>query len=232
MLPQAPVRRRRNSSRVNLLISLGFHTAIVLALAYFAAREGLLGKQLKKIAVEMVKEKPPEKEKEPEKPKTEPPKVEPPKVDPPKVAVAPRVETPRPAAPPPVSSAVAAPPPVAPPAVDVPSFVFEGGKAVESSSNPSEIYKGFVEYALRSNWNRPVDIEDRNFVAEVEVAVDRGGKLSNPLWKRTSGNPRWDDSVRSALNATPSLSRPPPTNFPARILVRFDVQEVAEPINP
>lgn len=232
MQPQAPVRRRRSSSRVNLLISLGFHTAIVLALAYFAAREGLLGKQLKKIAVEMVKEKPPEKAKEPEKPKAEPPKIEPPKVEPPKVAVAPRTEAPRAAAPPPPSTAIAAPPAVAPPAVDVPSFVFEGGKAVETSSDPSEIYKGFVEYALRSNWNRPVDIEDRHFVAEVEVAVDRGGKVSNPQWKRTSGNPRWDDSVRAALTATPSLSRPPPTNFPARILVRFDVQEVAESINP
>ena len=54
MVPQAPSRKRRNSSKVNLLISLAFHAVIVLALAYFAAREGLLGKQLKKIAIEAI----------------------------------------------------------------------------------------------------------------------------------------------------------------------------------
>lgn len=225
MVPQARPRKRRNSSKVNLLISFAFHAIIVLALVYFAAREGLLGKQLKKIAVEMVKEKPPEKPKEPEKPKTEPPKVEPPKV-----AAAPKPDAPRTEAPPP--SAVAAPAPVAPPAVDVPSFVFEGGKAVESSSDPVQIYKGFVEYALRSKWNRPTDITDNNFVAEVEISVDRSGRVSNPDWKKTSGHSRWDESVRGALAATTSVSRPPPTNFPPRILVRFDVQEVTEAITP
>ncbi len=230
MVPQAKPRKQRNSSKVNLLISFAFHAIIVLALVYFAAREGLLGKQLKKIAVEMVKEKPPEKPKEPERPKPEPPKVEPPKAEPPKVAAAPKVEKPRTEAPPP--SAVAAPPPVAPPAVDVPSFVFEGGKAVETSSDPVQIYKGFVEYALRSKWNRPTDIADKDFVAEVEISVDRSGRVSNPDWKKTSGHSRWDESVRGALAATTSVSRPPPTNFPARILVRFDVQEVTEAITP
>lgn len=227
MVPQSPPRKRRNSSKVNLLISFAFHAIIVAALAYFAAREGLLGKQLKKIAVEMVKEKPPEKPKEPEKPKPEPPKVEPPKVETPKVAVAPPVEAPKTAAPPPVNT-VAAPPPVAPPAVDVPSFVFEGGKAVETSSDPGQIYKGFVEYALRSKWNRPADLADKDFVAEIEVAIDRSGRLSQPEWKRGSGNQRWDDSVRAALASTTSINRPPPTNFPPRVLVRFDVQEVTE----
>jgi hypothetical protein len=231
MVPQAKHRKRRNSSKVNLLISFAFHAVIVLALAYFAAREGLLGKRLKKIAVEMVKEKPPEKPKEPEKPKVEPPKVEPHKVEPPKVAVAPQIE-PRKVEAPPAAAAVAAPPPVAPPATDVPSFVFEGGKAVETSSDPGQIYKGFVEYALRSKWDRPADIADKDFVAEVEVAIDRAGRLSQPEWKRGSGNKRWDDSVRAALAATTSLSRPPPMNFPPRVLVRFDVQEVREFTTP
>jgi len=177
----------------------------------------------------MVKEKPPEKPKEPEKPKTEPPKVEPPKVEPPKVAVAPKVEAPRAeASPTPPPSSIAAPPPVAPPAVDVPSFVFEGGKAVETSSDPVHLYKGFVEYELRSKWNRPVDIADNNFVAEVEVSIDRSGRVSKPDWKKLSGNERWDASVRGALASTASVSRQPPTNFPPRILVRFDVQEVTD----
>jgi len=65
MLPQTPPEPEQNSTRVNLLISLVFHVTVLLALTFFAAREGLLGKQLKKIAVEMVKETPPEKPKEP-----------------------------------------------------------------------------------------------------------------------------------------------------------------------
>jgi hypothetical protein len=226
MVPQSQPRKRRNSSRVNLLISFTVHAVIVLALAYFAAREGLLGKQLKKIAVEMVKEKPPEKPKEPEKPKVEPPKVEPPKVEPPKVAVVPKVEAPRTAEPPPV--AVVAPGPAAPAATEIPSFVFEGGKAVEVGTDPVQIYRSAVEYALRSKWNRPADIADKDFVAEIEVSIDRNGRISNPDWKRGSANKRWDESVRAALAATTSMSRPPPTNFPSRVILRFDVQEVAE----
>src|ERR1035441_9689744 len=127
MVPQTQKRKVRNSTKVNLIFAAAFHALIVLALVYFAAREGLLGKQIKKIAVEMVKEKPPEKPKEPEKPKQEPPKLETPKI-----VQAPKVEDPKatPQAPPP--SVAAAPPVFAPPSVDVPSFVFEGGKAVES----------------------------------------------------------------------------------------------------
>jgi TonB family protein len=227
MVPQAKPRKPRNSSKVNLAISLAFHAVIVMALGFFAAREGLLGKQLKKIAVEMVKEQPPVKPKEPEKPKAELPKIEPPKVAPTKAALAPKVETPRTEAVPQVA-AIAAPPTVAPPAVEVPSFVFEGGKAVETSSDPNQIYRGLVEYALRSKWERPPDIDDKDFVAEVEVSIDRNGRIRDTEWKNGSGHQRWDDSVRAALAATSSLSRPPPANFPARIVIRFDVQDVPE----
>lgn len=227
MSTQSPSRKRRKSPKVDLLISFVFHAVIVLGLAFFAAREGLLGKQMRKIAVEMVKETPPEKPKEPKKPKAEPPKVEPARIDAPKVVTKAAVQPPRTVAPP-ATTGVTAPPPIAPPAVDVPAFVFAGGKAVESSSDPNELYKAFVEFALRSKWNRPTDIEDKQFTAEVEIAVDRIGRVGAPEWKSTSGNKRWDDSIRDALAANPSISRPPPTNFPSRILVRFDVQEVTE----
>jgi hypothetical protein len=99
--------------------------------------------------------------------------------------------------------------------VDVPSFVFEGGKAVESTSDPVQIYKSLVEYSLRSRWDRPEDIEDHDFVAEVEVAVDSSGQIDNPLWKKSSGNKRWDDSVRRALANAKRMDRPPPPHFPA-----------------
>jgi outer membrane biosynthesis protein TonB len=216
MLPQSQPRKKRNSSKVNLLISFIFHALIVSVMVYLAARQGLLGKQLQKIIIEMVKEKPPEKHKEPEKPKVEPPKV----VEKPKV-----VEEAK-AAPPPTM----APPTVAPPAAELPSFEFEGGKAVETSSDPIQLYKGAVEYALRSKWQRPDNMVDDNFVAEVEMSIGRDGRISNPQWEKGSGNTRWDDSVRQALAAVTHMDRPPPTNFPPRILVRFDVQEETETI--
>jgi len=221
MLPHTQARKKRNSSKVNLLISFIFHAALVLTLLYFAARQGLLGKQLKKISVEMVKEKKPEKPKEPEKPKVEPPKV----VETPKPVAAPKpVETAK--APPPT----AAPPSVVPPAVELPSFEFEGGKAVISSSDPVEIYKNALEYAFRSKWNRPENMADDNYAAEVEVAVDRDGQISDPVWQKGSGNSRWDDSVRAAIAAVTNMDRPPPTNFPPRVIIRFDVQEETEPV--
>ena len=223
MTPHTQPRKKRNSSRVNLLISLVFHAGLVVLLFYFAARQGFLGKQLQKISVEMVKEKKAEPPKPPEPPKTEPPKV----AETPKPAAAPKpVETAR-AAPPP-----AAPPTVAPPAADLPSFVFEGGKAVISSSDPVEIYKNALRSAFRAKWNRPENMDDDSYLAEVEVAVQPDGRISDPVWQKGSGNPTWDDSVRSAIAAVTNLDRPPPTNFPPRVIIRFDVQEETQPVLP
>ncbi len=220
MLPHTQPRKKRNSSKVNLLISFIFHATLVLTLLYFAARGGLLGKQIQKISVEMIKEKPPAKPKEPEKPKVEPPKIEQPKI-----AATPKAEPPKEAPP-----AAAAPPTVAPPAAELPSFVFEGGKAVETSSDPVQLYKSAVEYALRSKWNRPDNLKDDDYVAEVNLSVGRDGQLRDPVWEKESGNKLWDDSVRRALAMVTRMDRPPPTNFPPHIVVRFDVQEETEPI--
>ena len=101
---------------------------------------------------------------------------------------------------------------------------------MQTSSDPAFLYKGFVEYALRSKWVRPDNLADDHYVAEVEVAVDRSGKISHPEWKKGSGDSHWDDSVRAAIATTKSLDRPPPTNFPPRIVVRFDVQDATEPV--
>jgi TonB family protein len=213
MLPQSQPRKKKNSSKVNLMISFVFHAVLVLVLAYFAARSGILGKQLKKISIEMVKEK------QPPKPKPEPPKVEPPKVETPKVVEAPKVVEQAKAAP------STAPPTVAPPATELPSFDFDGGKAVETSSDPVQLYKGALEYAFHSQWNRPDNIADDRFVAEVRVSVDRQGQITDTQWQKGSGNTIWDESVRKAIAAVKSMTRPPPTNFPPRVTVRFDVTE-------
>jgi len=211
MIPNTQPRKVKNSSKVNLLISFIFHAVLVLALLYFAAREGLLGKKLEKISVQMVKEKPPEKPKEP--PKIEPPKIETPKIEPPKI-----VET-RPAAPPTV-----APPTVAPPVAELPSFDFSGGKEVVSSSDPVQIYKGYMEYVLRSKWDKPDDMADDNYVVEMSMTVGKDGQLGAPVVQKSSGNEKWDDSVRQVFNMVKSFDRPPPTNFPPVVTIRFDVQ--------
>jgi protein TonB len=213
MVPQSQQRKKKNSSKVNLTISFVFHGLLVGLLLYFAAREGLLGKKIQKISVEMVKEKPPEKPKEPEKPKVEPPKQEPPKVEPPKV-----VEETKPAPP-------NAPPVTAPPATEVPSFEFDGGKAVNSENDPVQLYKGYLEYELRSKWNRPDNMDDGKWVAEVQVGVDKSGNLTGVSWQKGSGNEKWDQSVKDVFKVVQSIGRRPPTNFPSQVTIRFDVQE-------
>lgn len=218
MIPQTQARKKKNSSKVNLTISFAVHSAIVVVLFYFAAREGFLGKQLQKISVQMVHEKPPEKPPEP--PKVEPPKiVETPKQEPPKMVEAPKSE-------PPPS---AAPPVVAPASTDVPAFDFGGGHTVVSESDPVQLYKGYMEYALRQQWNRPEDMNDDAYVAEVAVDVDKKGDLSNPIWLKGSGNSLWDASVKAVFDSVKVIDRLPPTNFPPHVTIRFDIQTEAEP---
>ena len=224
MIPQSRPTKKKNSNKVNLTISAIVHGVLILGLFYFAARNGYLGKKIQKISVEMVKkEKEPVKPKEPEKPKLEPPKVDQPKNAPPKV-----VEPPKETAAP-VNNA---PPVVAPPAVGGADFEFEGGHAVNSESDPVQLYKGYIEYVLRTAWNRPDNMNDDTWAAEVQVSVDKQGNLSDPVWKKGSGNTVWDDSVKAVFKSIASIDRRPPTNFPSYVTIRFDVQEQTEPVQP
>src|ERR1022692_3798462 len=195
-------RKKRNSSKVNLIISSIFHGTLILVIFYFAAKEGMLGKKLKEITVTMV-----QKEKKPEPPKEKPPE---PKVEQPKPSEAPKVDIPAPrvetaSAPPPSD----APPAVAPASVSLPSFEFaDGAKEVQSISDPNGIYKALVEYTLRSRWNRPEDPAFDKNVAEVELTVDKSGQVVSSTWLKGSGDARWDDSVKAALAQTQVISRP------------------------
>lgn len=210
MLPQSEQRKKKNSSKVNLLISFTFHLVLVVVLLYFAARSGILGNQARNLAVKMIKEK-----KELPKPKPPPPPVEPPKALP-KIAPS-KMET--------AKAPTTAPTTVAPPATVLPSFDFAGGSAVSTSSDPVQLYKGAMEYAFRAKWDRPDNVDDAAYVAEVQVDVDRAGNISDPQWEKASGNKTWDNSVRKAIAAVKNLDRPPPTNFPPQVVIRFDVQE-------
>ena len=213
-------RKKRNSSKINLTISFVFHGILILVVFFFAAREGLVGKKLKQVAVTMV---PKEKKPEPPKEKAPEPKAEQAKTDQtPKIAIPqPKVDTA--AAPPP--PAVDAAPAVAPPAASLPAFEFsDGAKEVQSISDPTGIYKALIEHTLRSRWNRPEDIADETYVAEVELNVDAKGRVTDYHWLKGSGDKRWDDSVKAVIAQTKTISRPPPKGFPEKFPVRFDVE--------
>ena len=137
------------------------------------------------------------------------------------------METPKVTAPPSV-----APPVVAPAAVDVPSFEFSGGKTVLSESDPVQLYKGYLEYNLRSKWNRPDNLADENYAAEVQVNVDAQGNLGRVVWQKGSGDAKWDQTVKDVFKVLTRIDRHPPTNFPPQVTIRFDVQDQTEPVLP
>jgi type IV secretory pathway VirB10-like protein len=210
-----PKRTKKSQTKINVLISVVFHVVMIGGLLYLAARQGVLGNKMKQITAFRVKE---EKPPEPPKPKTEP------KPDEPKPVVA---EAPKTAAPPPVAQPNQAPPPVSvsaapPPAIGADFSFSDGAKVVQSSTDPIQAFKGYVEYSLRSRWNKPEGIDDTAFAVEVEVALASDGRIENFDWKSGSNDKAWDASVRAALAATKSLGRPLPKGFPPRVIVRFD----------
>lgn len=219
-MPEPVKRRKKSSLKTNLTAAFIFHVVIFAVAGFWAAHEGVLGKKLQEITVAII---PPEKKPEPEPPKP-PPKIEPPKPDIVKAAepVKPVIAPPPPPQAAPPAQAVTS---VAPPPAVLPDFAFsDGAKAVESSTNTLALsYKNMVEYTLRSNWERPEEIVDINYAAEVEIQVDPTGKITGSEWKKGPDDPRWNDSVKKAIAKTRYLGRPPPQGFPGKILVRFDV---------
>jgi outer membrane biosynthesis protein TonB len=220
-----PTRRKTNSAKVNLVISIAFHALLLGGAGFWAAHEGVLGNRMKEFAATIIpKEKKPEPEKQPE-PKFEAPtKVETPRPVEQQVAAAPAPVAP--SAAPPSDAAPAAPD--APPAMEIPGG-FSFGEPV-TLTDPVSAYKSYVERTLRTRWQRPEGLNDAAYTAEVELRVDPSGNLTDSQWKKGSGNQRWDDSIRTALTTVKSVNRPRPTGFPETFLVRFDVvaeEEVA-----
>lgn len=213
-------RKRTSAAKPSFLISLVFHAVIGLVFFVFAARQGLMGKKLRELTVLIAPEP-----KKPEPPKEKPPEQKLPAPVKPAVvpvAAAPIKSVPLVAAPPPIAEA---PPAAAPPAANLPSFDFsDGARAVDSTSDQAGLYRGQVEYTLRSHWNRPDVDGDDKYVAEVQLDMAQDGRILNWTWVKGSGDFKWDDSVKAALKATPDIGRPRPKNFPEQFLVRFDVQ--------
>jgi len=87
-----------------------------------------------------------------------------------------------------------------------------------------------MEYTLRSKWNRPENMADDKFVAEVAVNVDKQGNISQPQWLKGSGDAKWDQTVKDVFKVVSQIDRRPPTNFPPKVTIRFDVLEETEPV--
>ena len=226
MPPTISPKRKDPTARSSMMIAVVMHTIAFLIFFIWAAKTGRLDPILKIMnVVQVAKEKPKEKKAEPKEESIKPDEL--PKIAsaPPAAAAAPQANQ---------ANAPAAPPAVAPPAAAAPDMIFfDGAKEVVTSTNaPIDHYKSLVEFAIRSNWQRPEGLADEQFVAQAEVAIDPAGKLKTYTLTKRSGNAVWDKTVLQALAATQTLSRPPPKGFPAKIQVRFDVVPDAFAIAP
>ena len=210
---------KKRTDLINIILATLFHVVVIGVITVFAAREGMLGKKFKQIAVTIVPKQKVEQPKKPEAPKQKPPDETPPPKQPQENAQprqAPSVT------PPPVSPILvaSAPPPPSIPA----SFDFtDGARPVQVSSDPMAIYKSLLEYTLHSSWSYPKDNKDHSIFCEVEVGVDPNGVLTVQTWKRPSGIEEWDSSVRKVFQDVHAVRRPPPPGFPKSVVVRFDL---------
>jgi len=222
---------RRQSNRVpgiGIIVSVLLHSVVFGTLIFLAAREGMLGRELRKMAVTLVprpkqaEPKPAERPTVPAVPQiapTQPPKADP-VVQPPLAQERIEVKVTSPNLKPSLSpSRLTAPPPMT-----IPALEFGGANIVETASDPVVLYRGYVEYTFRANWIRPANVRDQTFVAEIEVTIDPSGAISATDWKKGSGNRPWDAAVREAVAKTKTIDRRPPEGFPDKMLVRFDVQ--------
>ena len=208
--------RKKTTAKSSVTVSVIIHALIFLAGAYWAAHEGMRGQKMKDLSATIM-----------DKEKKEVKKDEP-KAEERKAAVAEEVKSIKAAA---ASTEKFVPPAaVADVAAAVPPPVIDGSFIINQAviEDPVVSYKEQIETALRSKWQRPADVLDFGYFAEVEVSVDATGHLANTFWKKGSGDAKWDDSVKQALEKSKTFRRPPPKGFPERVLVRFDVQQETE----
>lgn len=81
-----------------------------------------------------------------------------------------------------------------------------------------------VNNAIKSAWVTPVglitDSELQSLVAKVQISISDDGTLSNPVVKKSSGNPYFDDSCVQAVKAAGKV--PPPPAKTRHVLISFD----------
>ncbi len=79
-----------------------------------------------------------------------------------------------------------------------------------------QLYKGYMEYSLRAKWNRPEDLPDENYVAEIAVNVDKQGNISQPRWLKGSGDEKWGPERQKCFQGGVHHQSPSAHEFSAR----------------
>jgi len=204
--------RQRRGSKTSVFFAVGAgHVVVIAALLLLASKEGLIPHNPLTVFFER-------------KPKPESPK--PPTRMPEKPAVKPEVVPAPEIAPVPATRQSAqtvvvdraAPPPSAD-GVVIPGFTPEGDVV---AGTPVEAYRSYVERKLKSGWQEPGNINgDPKTIVELSVTPD--GKISTYDLIQSTGDRRWDDSVKGAIKSSEDLGRTRPAEFPERIQVRFDL---------
>lgn len=196
-----------HDTKKHLAIVAGVHVIVILIAIFFASREGILGKKMKELSVVLVPK--PKQEEVQKKPSLPTPQIKIPEAKP----IVQEVK--EPSRLPEASKA----PTVAPTPVDVPSFQFsDGAKDVISSSDPIQLYKGYIERYIHSQWKTP---DDEDKVTDVEITINSQGEILSANWSPNSTDP-WDVSIVKVLKKVNKFPSVPPKGFPHTFTVRFD----------
>lgn len=221
-----PQRHKHKKSKTSLVISIVVHVAVVGLVTWVAARQGILGKQIKEmVAVPVEEPKKPEETEKPKETKNEPPKQEDPRpqeVQHQAPVVAPVVD----ATPPPAD----VPPPDAPAINGEAEIVIEAPNAGATVTDPIKAYQSLVQSVYLRVWDKPDGMDDSSLSVDADVRLSPGGEVISSKLSRGSGDSKWDKSVAKALERVKEVGRALPPNFPNAFTVRFDTYSEAVPV--
>ena len=101
-----------------------------------------------------------------------------------------------------------------------------GGTGGSGAATLSDIYSQQVGALIKRNWRYPPPATKDNVACQVEVVIAVNGEISNFELIRPSGRPDFDGSALKAVAMTKTLP-PPPSKTETRIVVTFNLQELA-----
>ena len=198
-----------------LALAAGVHIVLILLLGLLAGKEGLLGKKIQALTVQLV---PKEKVVEPPKAKQEAPR---PVVELPK-PIQETVEM-RPIRPVEAPVVMTAPPPVVEPTV----IFNDGAKNVITTEDPIQLYKSKIERIFWNKWKFPTDSPEESSTT-ISVSINDAGTITGIGWTSQKignlNNDKFQNSVRDVVAQVQHLGIPPKT-FPRDFQIRFDVVE-------
>jgi outer membrane biosynthesis protein TonB len=82
-------------------------------------------------------------------------------------------------------------------------------QAGEFTENSESGYLERLRDRLSDRWSLPVWVARKNLSAQAQVWIDRRGQLIRFEFKRTSGNPQFDEAVKSTILSSQPFPAPP-----------------------